>query len=115
MDPWERESLWKLKHEVATQLFLLLPSVDKLFKLKCDASGIVVGGVLTQEIIPIAFFSEKLNESKKKYSSYDLELYSLCSHWGSSDITSHLNNLWYLLIIKHLATSILKICWVIDT
>ena len=37
----------------------------------------VVGGVLQQEGRPVAFFSEKLNEAKKKYSSYDLELYAL--------------------------------------
>lgn len=33
--------------------------------------------MLSQEGNPIAFFSEKLNESKKKYSSYDLEMYSM--------------------------------------
>lgn len=66
-----------LKQEVATKPILLLPTFDKLFTLECDASGIAVGGVLSQEGRPMAFFSKKLNEEKKKYSAYDLELYAL--------------------------------------
>lgn len=67
----------KLKEQMATQPILRLPSFDKLFTLECDASGMAVGGVLSQEVRPATFFSEKLNEAKKKYSSYDLELYAL--------------------------------------
>lgn len=66
-----------LKQEVATKPILLLPTFDKLFTLECDASGIAVGGVLSQEGRPMAFFSEKLNEAKKRYLAYDLELYAL--------------------------------------
>ena len=66
-----------LKQEVATKSILLLPTFDKLFTIKCDVSNIVVGGVLSQEGRPVAFFSEKLNEAKKKYLAYDLELYAL--------------------------------------
>ena len=43
-----------------------------------------VGGVLNQEGHPMAYLSEKLNDAKQKYSTYDKELnvvvQALC-HW----------------------------------
>lgn len=59
-----------LKQEVATKPILLLPMFDKLFTLECDASGIAVGGVLSQDGRPVAFFSEKLNEAQPMTLSY---------------------------------------------
>ena len=47
---------------------------------------LVLGGVLSQAGHPIAFFSEKLNETRRKYSAYDLEFYALVQtlkHWRS--------------------------------
>ena len=68
------ESFERLKKEVATQPILVLPSFEKLFVVECDPCNIEVGVVLRQEGRPVEFFSERLNEAKKRYSSYELEL-----------------------------------------
>jgi hypothetical protein len=39
--------------------------------VRCDASGVAIGEVLSQDNRPIAYFSENLNETKRKFSTYD--------------------------------------------
>ena len=62
-----------LKRKIIEKPILILPDFNKPFQVKCDASGEAIGGVLSQEDRRVAYFSEKLNESKNKYSSNDKE------------------------------------------
>ena len=47
-----------------------------MFQVDCNASGTTIGAVLSQEVRPIAYFSEKLNDAKKYY-IYDQEFYAI--------------------------------------
>jgi hypothetical protein len=72
----ETEKSFKLlKRKITEQLILVFPDFQKTFQVKCDASGFAIGAVLSQEDRSIAYFSEKLNEVKLKYSMYDKEFY----------------------------------------
>ena len=66
-----------MKKKITEKPILFSPSFDKVFQVETDASGTTVGAVLSQEQRPMAYFSEKLNEEKQKYSSYDKELYDV--------------------------------------
>ena len=66
-----------MKRKITEKPILILLDFNKPFQVKCDASREDVGVVLSQEDRPVAYFSENLNETKKKYYSYDNEFYAV--------------------------------------
>ena len=51
---------------------LCLPDFSKAFEVTCDASGLAI-----QENHHVAYFNEKLNDARQRYSTYDKEFYAI--------------------------------------
>jgi hypothetical protein len=74
----EVEKFFKLlKEKITEQAILVLPDFSKTFQVRCEASGFMVGAVLSQDNKPIAYFSENMNDAKLKYSTYDKDFYAV--------------------------------------
>ena len=67
----------EIKKRMISAHVMHLPDFFKVFEVACDISGIGLGGVLAQEGHPVAYFSEKLNEARQRYSIYDKEFYAV--------------------------------------
>lgn len=72
-----RRAFLALKEIMASAPVLCLPDFLKVFEVACDALGTGIDGMLSQEGHLIAFFSEKVNDLRQRYSTYDKEFYAI--------------------------------------
>jgi hypothetical protein len=70
-----KKSFNLLKKKITERPILVLPDFSKTFQVRCDVSGFSIGAVLSQDNRLVMHFSEKLNEAKIKYYTYDKEFY----------------------------------------
>ncbi|GKC82901.1 putative mitochondrial protein [Tanacetum coccineum] len=74
------EFMGELKDSKEVQLLI----VKEFLSIGRDEPTIGIGAVLSQEGQPVAYFSEKLSDARKKWSTYDQEFYAVfraLKHW----------------------------------
>ena len=76
-NPAAERTFLQLKVALTTAPVLRLSDFSKVFDVLTDASGSGVGAVLSQGFHPVSYFSEKLNDAKRRYSNYDRELFAI--------------------------------------
>ena len=67
---WDEEhetAFQRIKQVIARDVCLAYPQFDKPFVIYTDASTRQLGGVITQDNRPIAFFSRKLTSAQTRY------------------------------------------------
>jgi hypothetical protein len=84
---WGKEhqrAFYDLKHHLCLAPVLSLPDLQQLFEIETDASDYVVGEVITQHDHLVAYHSEALSDTIRKYHTHDKEMYSIVQefrHW----------------------------------
>jgi hypothetical protein len=74
LSPKCNEAFERLKTLLTTSSVLAQPDIEKSFDVYCDASGIGLGCVLTQEGQVIVYASRQLHQHEEHYPTHDLEL-----------------------------------------
>ena len=80
----QHKAFIELKHHLYSALVLTLPDLQQPFEIETDASDYAIGSVLTQHGHPVAYHSETLSDTVRKYPTYDKEMYSIvqaCRQW----------------------------------
>eukprot|EP00957_Ditylum_brightwellii_P071216 5413380-Ditylum_brightwellii.AAC.1 len=62
---------------MACKILLHFHDFTKTFDVYANASDYQLGGIISQEDWPIAFYSQKLNPAQKNYTTMEKELLSI--------------------------------------
>ena len=85
-----------MKATISKQAMLNFPDFEKEFHVYTDASDYQLGGVVMQEGKPLAFYSPKLTNTQKRYTTGEQELLSIVE-----TLKEFCNILWGQKIIVH--------------
>jgi transposase InsO family protein len=75
--PEQQEAFEEVKKVISKETLLAFPRFDKPFHVYTDASNHQLGAVIMQEGRPLAFYSRKLNNAQKNYTTGEQELLSI--------------------------------------
>ena len=81
---YQKKAFIELKHRLYTTLVLTLPDLQQPFEIEIDAFDYAIGEVLTQHGHPVAYHSETLFNTVRKYPTYEKEMYyivQVCRQW----------------------------------
>jgi hypothetical protein len=67
-------SFQELKKRLMTAPILVMPDMEKLFSIYCDASGQGLGSVLMQDGCVVAYASRQIRKHEVNYRTHDLQL-----------------------------------------
>merc|ERR1712115_674339 len=73
----QEEAFSKMKKIMVRETLLAFPDFNKTFEIHIDASKIQLGGIISQDNTPIAFYSRKLNPAQTRYTTTERELLSI--------------------------------------
>jgi len=71
-----RQQSFQVKRLITEAFVIHLSDFSKMIEVTCDTSELAIGGVLSQENHPVAYFSEKLNDARQRYFTYDKKFYA---------------------------------------
>ena len=73
----ERQAFEQIKKVISRETLLAYPDFNKKFVIHTDASHYQLGGVISQDGKPIAFYSRKLKPEQTRYTTTERELLSI--------------------------------------
>ena len=75
----QEEAFQSIKSLVSKDVLLRFPKHDEIFHIYTDASNYQLGAIITQNNLPVAFFSKKLTPTQRRYSTIEQEMLAIVS------------------------------------